>query len=131
MTTYRGVQPHEHKGFFNKAQNGLKMARMAYENGVYDTAVSNCVHSAINAIDAATALRIGKRSAGHHAESVDLIGYVFAGSDRADLERQYRHLLGMKKPAEYTSTMMTARQAADALKCAERILAKVRAEIEK
>lgn len=37
----------------------------------------------------------------------------------------------MKNPAEYKSTMMTARQAADVLKCVKRILTKARIEIEK
>lgn len=93
--------------------------------------MSNSVHCAINAVDAITVLRVGKRSTGRHTDALELIQAVFAGRDRADLERQYSFLLGVKNPAEYESVMMTAGQAADALKCAERILARARAEIAK
>ena len=55
---------------------------------------------------------------------------VLAGRGRRGLERQYRLLLAMKVPAEYESTMMTARQASNALRWAERIVGAARAEIE-
>ena len=131
MTKFRQVPRHEHRNFFNKAQSWLEMARAAADSGAYDVAVSNCVHSAINAVDAMAVLHAGKRSAGRHADALDIIRILPVSGDRADLARQYRSLLGMKNPAEYESTMMTARQAADALKRAGRILDKARAEIEK
>ena len=129
MTKFKDVPRHEHRGFFSKAQGWLGVAQVAADMGAYDVAVSGSVHCAISAVDAMTVQRVGKRSAGRHADALDLTKTVFAGRDRADLEKQYRFLLGVKNPAEYESTMMTARQAADALKCAERILAKARAEI--
>ena len=131
MTAFRKVPRHEHKDYFSKAEDWLGVARAAADMGAYNAAVSNCVHSAISAVDAMTVLRTGRRSAGRHTEALNLTRSILVGSDRADLERQYLFLMNLKNPAEYESTMMTARQAADALKCAERILAKVRAEIAK
>ena len=131
MTRFKNVPRQEHRGVFNKAQNWLGAAHVAADMGAYDVAVSNSVHCAINAVDAITVLRVGKRSTGRHTDALELIQAVFAGRDRADLERQYSFLLGVKNPAEYESVMMTAGQAADALKCAERILARARAEIAK
>ena len=131
MTAFREVPRHEHKDFFSKAEGRLGAARAAADMGAYSAAVSNCVHSAISAVDAMTVLRTGRRSAGRHPDALNLARSILVGGDRADLERQYLFLTNLKNPAEYESTVMTDRQAADALKCAERILAKVRAEIAK
>ena len=109
----------------------LDAARTVADAGSYNVAVASCAHSAINAVDAMTILRAGRRSAGRHADALGLVKSVLAGSERADLVRQYSFLLDMKSPAEYGGATMTARQAADSLKHAERILSRVRAEIEK
>ena len=131
MTKYKDVPSREHRAFFRKTEEWAEAARSSTDAGNYNAAVSSCVHSATNAVDAAAVLRTGKRAAGGHTDSLCLIRSVFAGQDCASLERQYSFLLGLKHPAEYDSTMMTARQAADALKCAERILSRARAEIAK
>ena len=131
MTKYKDVPPRQHRAFFQKAEEWMGAARSSADMGNYNASVASCVHSAINAVDAVTVLRTGKRTAGSHTDALCLIRAVFAEMDRSALERQYSFLLGLKHPAEYDTTMMTARQAADALKCAERILARARAEIAK
>ncbi len=130
MTKIWDVPSHEHGGFFRLAREYLDMARIAAGRKAYSIAVSNCTDSAIRAVDAMTVLRAGKRSARHPIDDPELARSVLAGRDRAGLERQYRSLLAMKVPAEYEITMMTARQAAQALGWAERIVGVARAEIE-
>lgn len=130
MTRLWDVPSHEHGGFFRLAREYLSMARLAVDEKAYSVAVSNCTDSAIRAVDAMTVLRAGKRSARHPITDTGLARSVLAGRGRSGLERQYRSLLAMKAPAEYESTMMTARQAAQALRWAERIVGAARAEIE-
>lgn len=126
MTKARDVPRHEYRGFLSKAGDFLEAARAAVDKSAYSAAVSSCIHSAISAVDAITVMRTGKRPAARHVESLELVRSVLAGRGRADFERRYSFLLGLKNPAEYESTLMTARQAADALECAERILARAR-----
>ena len=130
MTKIWDVPSHEHGGFFAMAQEYLGVARIAVDARAYDAAVSNCADSALNAVDAMTVLRAGKRSARYPVGVSDLARSVLAGGDRAGLARQYRSLLALKIPAEYEATMMTARQASNALKWAVRIVDAARAEIE-
>ena len=63
MTKIWDVPSHEHGGFFAMAQEYLGVARIAVDARAYDAAVSNCADSALNAVDAMTVLRAGKRSA--------------------------------------------------------------------
>ena len=131
MTKFRDVPRHEHRIFFSDAQEWLESAPAAADLGNNNVAVSNCVHGAINAVDAMTIFHVGKRSVGSHTDALNLVEFVLAGRERADLARQYNFLPSKKNPAEYGGVKMTVRRVVDSLKCAERILARARAEIEK
>lgn len=130
MTRFRDVPRQEHGIFFSNAQEWLDAARTAADKGAYGVAVSLSADSAVHAVDAMTIMRAGKRSARHHGGALELARSVLAGGDIAGLERRYRSLLGMKIPAEYEGKTMTARHASDALRWAEQIVDRMRAEIE-
>ena len=42
------------RNYLTKAENSLRIARIALEQGAYDSAVVSSVHSAINSLDALT-----------------------------------------------------------------------------
>ena len=107
MTKFRDVPSHEHGTFLQNAGVWLEAAKAANGAGAYNVAVSNCVHSAINAVDAMTVLRTGKRAASH-GDALKLARSFLGGGDRAALERQYGSLLDMKNPAEYEGVIVTA-----------------------
>lgn len=129
MTSVRDVPRHEYGTFLEKAEEWLEAAGTAGGAGAYNVAVSSCVHNAINASDAAAVMRLGKRSAGHHADAKMMIKSIFSDIDYEPLKRQFGLLPSIKNPAEYGGTMMTARQSADARQSAGRILEKMHAEI--
>ena len=113
------------------AEEWLEEGRRADGMGAYNVAVSNCADSAIRAVDAVAVMRLGRRSAGSRADAEGIIQAVFPGRNRKYLKRWYAFLLSLKNPAEHEGTLMTARQSADALRSAVRILERVHAEIAK
>jgi len=62
----RSVDQSKAKNYLIKAENALRIARIALKEKAYDTAVMNAIHSSINALDALTTLYSGKRSSGQH-----------------------------------------------------------------
>ena len=63
-------------------------------------ATSLAIHSAINAADAVTGVRLGRRAAGRdHDEALSLLGQ--AGADGAEVARHLARLLPLKTKAEY------------------------------
>lgn len=87
MTKYKDVPPRCRRPFLEKAGEWLRTARTTIDTGDCNSAVSSRMHCGINAVDAATVLRTGKRAAGSRADALRLLRSVFAGRDRAGLER--------------------------------------------
>lgn len=84
------------------------------------TAVSSAVLAGIAACDAACALALGIVSAGAHDQAVRLLNRV-SGSTKAvgDLSK----LVAIKTAAQYTGKSIAERQATDAIKRAQRLIA--------
>lgn len=64
----RDLDKQKYVGYVKKAENSLRISKIALKEGAYDAAVMNAVHSAISALDALTTYSLGKRSSGQHAD---------------------------------------------------------------
>ncbi|MGI0062301.1 MAG: HEPN domain-containing protein [Nitrosotalea sp.] len=111
-----------------KAENSLKIAKLALEEKAYDTAVMDAVHSSINALDALTTLG-GKRSSGQHTDVLDLIKGMLGRDEYEYVKKQFGGLMSMKNESEYQPDLMSKSDAEKAIMYAERILSKIRPKI--
>ncbi len=94
------------RDYLTKAENSLRIAKIALEQGAYDNAVMSSLHSAINSLDALTTLYLGKRSSGSHTDVVDLIKGIFTAKDHSDIARQFASLMSLKNASEYQPDLM-------------------------
>ncbi|HEX9846344.1 MAG TPA: hypothetical protein VGA92_07785 [Candidatus Nitrosotenuis sp.] len=53
------VDPKKSRNYIIKAENSLRIAKIAIEHNAYDNAVMTAIHSAINALDALTSSEKG------------------------------------------------------------------------
>lgn len=125
----KAIDSSKSRNYVTKAENSLRIARIALEQGAYDSAVVNSVHSAINSLDAVTTAALGKRSSGQHTDIIALIKGIFSGKDHSDISKQFRSLLSLKNASEYQPDLMSRRDAESSVLQAERILARVKAKL--
>ena len=118
------------RDYLTKAENSLRMARIALEEGAYDNAVMSCVHSAINSLDALTTSYLGKRSSGSHTDVIILVKGILAGKEHSDIAKQFASLMSLKNASEYQPDLMKKGDAEKSVLQAERILARVKARLE-
>jgi len=85
----RAIDPARSSNYLIKAENSLRMARIALEQGAYDNAVMSSVHSAINSLDALTTSYLGRRSSGSHTDVIILVKGIFTGKDHSDIAKQF------------------------------------------
>jgi HEPN domain-containing protein len=104
--------------FAGAAQDALLASR-------HDAALLNAVHAAISSGDAITAALAGRRSADpDHQRAVDLLEQVVGrGTEQQAHLQQIRMLIAKKNEAEYESRGATPREADEAVKRANRVLA--------
>jgi|GEM_PF-674534 len=126
----RDVDPAKSINYLTKAENSLHMAKIATEQNAYDSAVMSAVHSAINALDSLTSHHLRKRASGSHTDVFSLIKGIFSAQEYVDVERQFKSLLDLKNASEYQPDLMSLKNAQDSIKWAERIIAKVKANLE-
>ncbi len=106
--------------YANKANEYLDAAINELGEGRTIASTSLAIHAAINASDALTGARLGRRAAGRdHDEVLSLLGE--SGADGAAVARDLRRLLPMKTKAEYESVPRSA--AAKAVERAQRCVA--------
>jgi hypothetical protein len=112
------------RSYLEKARQFVDAARDAADRSLHDAAMLDAIHAAISATDAVTVALAGRRSADpDHGRAADLLDEVGAGSSEVSARvRQFRSLLGKKNIVEYESRRATAREAADAVKRAERLV---------
>ena len=67
------VDPKKSRNYIIKAENSLRIAKIAIEHNAYDNAVMTAIHSAINALDALTSSEKGFRASGEHDEVLTLL----------------------------------------------------------
>lgn len=117
-------------GYITKAENGLRISRIALKEEAYDAAVMNAVHGAINSLDALTTYFVGKRASGAHTEVLSIIKGILTQSEYEEAKKQFNTLMSMKNQSEYQPDLMSSKDAESTIKLAERILAKVKAKIQ-
>jgi len=125
----RSVDQSKAANYLTKAENSLRIAKIALREKAYDTAVMDAVHSSINALDALTTLYGGKRSSGQHSDVLKLIKGILTNEEFEYVEKQFSALIGRKNESEYQPTLMNDKDAEDAIRRAERILSKVKAKL--
>ncbi len=117
--------------FLDRATEFLDSAHESLAHHHHQAAASNAVHAAIAAGDAVTVFHAGKRSAPQrHEDAVHPLGTL--GLPRSEVEpraRQLMRILGLETKAEYTDDLVTAREAEDAVRTAERIVAWARTQL--
>jgi hypothetical protein len=111
----RAVTPQQARAYLGKAEEYLEAAAAELEAGRAIAATSLAVHAGINAADALTGMRLGRRAAGQdHDEVLGLLRQ--SGPDGAALEKDLLRLLPFKTKAEYDPDDVpkaTARKAVD------------------
>ena len=125
----RSVERKKAAGYITKAENSLRISKIAIKEAACDAAVMNAVHSAINSLDALTTSFVGKRASGAHTEVLSLVKGILSQREYEETQKQYNTLLGMKNESEYQPDLMSLKEAESAIKLAERILEKVKAKL--
>jgi HEPN domain-containing protein len=113
------------RSYLEKAKQFLNAAKDAVDESRHDAAMLAAIHAAISAADAVTVALAGQRSADpDHSRAVDLLDEVGGGATEVTSHaRQLRQLLGTKNVVEYESRRAMARDAADAVRRANRLVA--------
>jgi HEPN domain-containing protein len=115
----------EARSYLAKADEFIETANSAAGESSHDATMLNAIHAAISATDAVTVALAGVRSTDpDHLRVVDLLEEVSGGQgDLSKQASQLRQLLSRKNIVEYESRRAGAREAADALKRAGRLVA--------
>ncbi|MGH9169870.1 MAG: HEPN domain-containing protein [Acidimicrobiales bacterium] len=107
--------------YVRKAEEFVEAAAAELSAGRAIAATSLAIHAAVNAADAVTGSRLGKRSAGQdHDEVLRLLAE--AGLDGAELSRELARLLPMKTKSEYEPDDVPRSAATKAVERARRCL---------
>jgi len=118
----RQVSAAQARAYCSKAEEYLAAASTELEAGRSIAATSLAIHAAINAADAVTGVRIGRRAAGEDHDQV-LALLREAGKDGAEVERNLGRLLPLKTKAEYEPDEIPRSEAARAVERAKRCVA--------
>ncbi|MGI0023936.1 MAG: HEPN domain-containing protein [Nitrososphaera sp.] len=125
----RSVDSGRGRDYLAKAENSLRMARIAVREQAYDNAVMSAVHSAINALDALAVSYLGRRASGLHTDVLALVKGSFSTAEYQEMRRQFTSLLSMKNASEYQPDPMDKVDAENSVKWAERIVGKVKEKL--
>jgi HEPN domain-containing protein len=107
------------RAYLAKAQEYLQAAEQELAENRRIAATSLAIHAAINAADAVTGARLGRRAAGqNHDEVLALLRE--AGPDGTDLAKDLARLLPLKAKAEYDPDDIAKATAAKAVERARR-----------
>lgn len=127
----RNLDKSKYTVYVTKAENSLKISKIALGEKAYDAAVMNAVHSSINAVDALTTYFLGKRASGSHTDVLLLTKQVLTPQEQTDLEKQYKSLIELKNTSEYQPNMLSLKEAENSIKSAQRIFDKVKMKLPK
>ena len=113
-----------------KAHEFLEASRGAEAAGLNDAALSAAIHAGVCAADAVCSALAGTRSADpDHTKAADLLEEL-GGAEAKAHAAQLRRLVSKKHEVEYTARRSSARDAADAIKRAQRLVAWASAVVE-
>lgn len=125
----RSVDPSKAANYVIKAEELLKTSSDSLTSRRYNSAVTNAVHSSINALDALAVKFKGKRGSDDHTEVLELVKGILQPTQYEDIKKQFTFLINKKNTSEYQPDLMTEKDANEAIKWAERILSKVNAKL--
>jgi len=125
----RSVDPSKAANYVIKAEELLKTANDSLTNKRYNSAVTNAIHSSINALDALAVKFKGKRGSDDHTEVLELVKGILSPPQYEDIKKQFTFLISKKNASEYQPDLMAEKDANEAIKWAERILFKVNAKL--
>ena len=125
----RRVDTEEGKNYLKKAEDALHVAKIAIDEGAFDSSIMNSIHSAINALDFLAVTVLGKRASGAHTDALLTVKSIFTTAEYSDLSKQFRSLMSKKNISEYEPDLMSKEEAENCLKRAERILDLVKQKI--
>ncbi len=110
--------------YLAKAKQFVEEAQSALESSRHDAGMLNSIHAAISAADAVAVALSGRRSADpDHQRAVDLLEEVVGRAESTTTRvKQLRALLAKKNVVEYESRRATAKEAAEAVARAVRIV---------
>jgi HEPN domain-containing protein len=113
------------RAYVEKAGQFLDVARDAADAARHDAAMLAAIHASISAADAATVALAGQRSSDpDHGRAAELLDEIGGGTSEVSAHaKQLRQLLAKKNMVEYESRRATAKDAADAVKRADRLVA--------
>ena len=118
----RIVSASQARSYVAKANEYLAAAANELDAGRPIAATSLAIHAAINAADAVTGMRIGRRAAGQdHDEALKMLRE--AGQDGAEVERNLARLLPLKTKTEYEPDDIPRAEASRAVERATRCVA--------
>jgi HEPN domain-containing protein len=113
------------RAYLAKAEEYLAAASSELEAGRAIAATSLAMHAAINAADAVTGQRMGRRAAGQdHDQVLSLLRE--AGKDGAEVEKKLARLLPLKTKTEYEPDGIPVSEAKRAVERASRCVATAR-----
>jgi hypothetical protein len=115
----RAVNAVQVRGYLAKAEEYLAAAATELEANRPLAAASLAIHGAINAADAVTGHRVGRRAAGQDHAQVRLL-LREAGKDGAALDKDLALLLPLKTKAEYEPDEVPMSEARRAVERAKR-----------
>jgi HEPN domain-containing protein len=116
----RPVSAQEAGAFFTLAEEFLDAAAQMLGRSYWNAATSLATHSAINAADGVTALRLGRRASGDSHEQVLILLKGVHGAE--DVPRHLRPLLRLKPRAEYDPAPVREKDARRAVRLAGAVL---------
>src|SRR3989344_6346089 len=110
--------------YMKKAEGSLATAELAFQNGLWDSCVGNCIHAAISASDALCVYFLGQKHAGQrHVEAVELLKRVDpSDGESAKHMTQFGRLLNLKSSAEYGERLIKSTEAERALEDCKRFV---------
>lgn len=121
-TRTRPVTAAQARSYLSKAQEYADAASDSLVAGRYVAATSLAIHAGINAGDAVTGTRVGRRAAGQdHDQALHLLGE--AGTDGKMLANELARLLPLKTRAEYDPDEIPRSTAEKAVERARRCVA--------
>lgn len=129
QTRTRAVSAAQVRAYVAKAEEYLAGASSELEAGRPIAATSLAIHAAINAADAVTGHRMGRRGAGQDHDQV-LVLLHDAGKDGAEVEKNLGRLLPLKTKTEYEPDDIPKSEATRAVERATRCVAVARRVVE-
>ncbi len=125
----KSVDPSKAANYIKKAEEALITSKESLKNKRYNSAVTNAVHSGINALDALTTKFKGKRGIDDHTEVLSLVKGILLPQEYKEIEKQFVSLIDKKNTAEYQPDLMDYGDASNSIRWAERIVSKVKAKL--